>query len=108
MTCNEVESLVDFFAEVTVTCGTDVVSQGETADFMYVVESGYLSVNIETDGVISKKRTDLGPSYFFGELAILYDCPRGATVTALSDCVLWQIHRSHLDLTSDVRISVHL
>lgn len=104
---DELDSLVDLFAEVTVATGVDVVRQGDRADFMYIIESGTLSVSIETDDVVTRKRRELGRGDYFGELAILYDCPRAATVTATSECVLWQLHRKHAVRSSEVRISVN-
>ncbi|EEC16533.1 cGMP-dependent protein kinase, putative [Ixodes scapularis] len=41
----------------------------------------------------SKFLCTLGPGKVFGELAILYNCTRTATVKAISDCKLWAIER---------------
>ncbi|KAK7004008.1 cGMP-dependent protein kinase 1, partial [Biomphalaria glabrata] len=37
--------------------------------------------------------TLMGPGKVFGELAILYNCTRTATVKALTNCRLWAIDR---------------
>merc|ERR1712134_222010 len=37
---------------------------------------------------------DLGPGTLFGELAILYNCRRTATITSKSDIVVWCLERS--------------
>ena len=36
----------------------------------------------------------MGPGRVFGELAILYNCTRTASVRALSDCIMWVLDRS--------------
>jgi cAMP-dependent protein kinase regulator len=35
-----------------------------------------------------------GPGDSFGELALLYDAPRAATIKASTDCILWTMDRS--------------
>ena len=39
------------------------------------------------------KVTDYGPNGSFGELALMYNAPRAATVVATKDCVLWALDR---------------
>jgi hypothetical protein len=57
--------------------GTVVVEQGETGDEYYLVGDGRLAVTI--DGMLIR---ELGPGTSFGEIALLRDVPRTATVTA--------------------------
>ena len=57
--------------------GAAVVSQGERGDRYYVVDEGELDVRVDGDLV-----TRLTPGEGFGELALLHDAPRAATVVA--------------------------
>jgi CRP-like cAMP-binding protein/Zn-dependent protease len=67
----------------------DVVKAGERGDAYYVVGSGHLSV-IEDDRVIR----DLGPGDYFGEVALLLDVPRTATVRTRTPARLFTIDRA--------------
>lgn len=73
---------------LTVTAGTTIVRQGDAGDRFYVVESGRLSVSV--DGVVTRT---LGPGDFFGEIALLRDVPRTATVAAESEAQLQTLGR---------------
>jgi cAMP-dependent protein kinase regulator len=57
------------------------------------VRSGRLQV-IAEDGAV---KGTIIPGEGFGELALLDRRPRGATVRALADCVLWSLDRGHFE-----------
>ncbi len=63
--------------EVEVTAGTDVVSEGTAGHEFYLILDG--SATVKRRG---RKVATLGPSQYFGELAILDKGVRTATVTA--------------------------
>ncbi len=70
------ESLKDrFFA-----AGTTIVQEGTSGLGFFVIEAGKASVNVGGHEV----RT-LGPGDHFGEIALIAETPRTATITALSD-----------------------
>jgi CRP-like cAMP-binding protein len=70
--------------------GEVVIRQGEIGDRFYVVESGRFDV--EVDGA---QRAELGLGDFFGEIALLRDVPRTATVTAGESGVLLSLSRDY-------------
>ena len=75
--------------EILDVAAADVVTyQGEYGDSFYVVEAGTLEVFVDGHKVRS-----LGPNDFFGELALLDDIPRRATVRAATDCQLGVLPR---------------
>merc|ERR1719262_2021268 len=69
-----------------------VINQGDSGDFLFVIESGILDCIIKVDGADKVVKTcEAGD--VFGELALLYNCPRAASVEATEKCVLWQLDR---------------
>jgi CRP-like cAMP-binding protein len=73
----------------TLPAGTDVIVQDDvTADRFYVVISGELDVF--KDGVKVFHYTDGG---VFGELALMYNMPRAATVRTGTEVKLWWVDR---------------
>jgi hypothetical protein len=71
-----------------VPAGTVVVSEGESGDTFYVVVDGLFDVT--SHGL--PLRT-LAPGDFFGEIALLRDAPRTATVSASTDAEVLAIRR---------------
>ena len=67
--------------------GDVVIRAGERGDSFYIVEAGELEITAE--GL----RTIVDDGGYFGEIALLRDVPRTATVTALADSHLYVLHR---------------
>ena len=74
---------------VSVPAGEVVVREGDPADRFFVIRTGEVEV---TQGGALLRRENAGD--FFGEIGLLRDVPRTATVTALSDTTLWALERS--------------
>ncbi|KAL7746355.1 hypothetical protein RI367_008285 [Sorochytrium milnesiophthora] len=84
--------VVDAMAEKQVRTGESIIKQGGVGDYFYVVETGAFDVFVSRNGTEAKV-TDYGPGGSFGELALMYNAPRAATVTATTDSVLWALDR---------------
>lgn len=78
--------------EVTTEPKQRVINQGDQGDFLFVIEVGKLDCIIKVDGSEKVVKT-CEPGDVFGELALLYNCNRAATVEAQEKCVLWQLDR---------------
>jgi CRP-like cAMP-binding protein len=75
---------------VTPAPGEAVVTQGEPGERFYLIADG--KVRVEVDGVVRRTHAE---GECFGEIALLNDVPRTATVSALEGCRLLALDRDH-------------
>jgi len=90
--------LIDAMFEKKCKAGDEIISQGDKGDYFYVVESGLYEVwksdNLKNPSLNSKKVFQYNEKGAFGELALMYNAPRAATVKAMKNGVLWAVDRS--------------
>lgn len=86
-----VYEVIDAMASMSVEVGTDVITQGKDGDNFYIVEEGHLDVYVKRGDSDPFKVLELGSGGMFGELALLYNAPRAATVTATTAAKLWYL-----------------
>ena len=97
------EQLAHALQEVRVAAGDVVIREGDDAKGFFVIESGLVEVT-QGDRVLRRE----GPGEFFGEIGLLRDVPRTATVTAVEDTVLRSLDRhSFLGAVSGHRDARH-
>jgi putative peptide zinc metalloprotease protein len=72
--------------------GEDVIRQGEVGDAFFAIGSG--RVEVLRDG---RSVRNLGPGEFFGEVALLEDVPRTATVRTLTPVRVFRLEREGFD-----------
>ena len=82
----ELEGLARALEPVHVTPGTTVIREGEAGDRFYAIATGELQVTKNGHDVKLLRRGD-----GFGEIALIEDVPRTATVTATTDAELFSL-----------------
>ncbi|CCH60976.1 hypothetical protein TBLA_0D04800 [Henningerozyma blattae CBS 6284] len=80
--------VINSLKEEKVNAGTEIIKQGDEGDYFYIVENG--TVDFYVNGT---KVNSSGPGSSFGELALMYNSPRAATVVATTPCILWALDR---------------
>ncbi|CZT21104.1 related to cAMP-dependent protein kinase regulatory subunit [Ramularia collo-cygni] len=77
-----------------------VIVQGDAGDYFYIVESGSFDIYVSKTGKVEhgangmgNKVASPGPGSSFGELALMYNAPRAATVVSTEPSILWQLDR---------------
>jgi hypothetical protein len=84
------EQLATRLAPVHASAGDEVIRRGDHGDRFYVVDKGEVEILIE--GEPSRRE---GEGSYFGEIALLRDVPRTATVRAATDTELFALDREH-------------
>jgi CRP-like cAMP-binding protein len=81
-----------------------IVRQGEPGDEFFIIEDGRVQVELDDASETGEPvpLAQLGPGDYFGELALLTDAPRNATVVALTDCALLSMTREAFERFLDV------
>lgn len=80
------------------TKGIKVITQGDVGDYFYVVEKGSFDIYVNPalkvepgpEGM-GKRVASIGPGGSFGELALMYNSPRAATVISTEPSTLWAL-----------------
>ncbi|XP_051897035.1 cGMP-dependent protein kinase 1-like isoform X2 [Pristis pectinata] len=85
---SQIQEIVDCMYPVEYTKDSCIIKEGDVGSMVYVMEEGKVEVTKE-----DVKLCTMAPGKVFGELAILYNCTRTATVKALTNIKLWAIDR---------------
>mmetsp|Transcript_21793 Transcript_21793/g.28216 ORF Transcript_21793/g.28216 Transcript_21793/m.28216 type:complete len:852 (+) Transcript_21793:138-2693(+) len=85
---NRVEIILDTMKCERLPTEQFLMRQGEDGDTMYIIQSGTLEVLIDDKLVRIINEGDT-----VGELALLYNAPRSASVRATTPCTLWSVKR---------------
>lgn len=90
----QMQDVLDAMFEKTVKAGEYVIKQGDDGDNFYVIGRGIFDAYVSTEpGGEPKRVHTYDGSGSFGELALLYNMPRAATIQAASEGALWGMDR---------------
>jgi cAMP-dependent protein kinase regulator len=87
-------TVLDAFEERKYVKGDYVIKQGDQGDVLFLIESGTLNCY----KTFKKEEGDkflkvYNPGEAFGELSLLYNAPRAASIIANEDCICWALDR---------------
>jgi cAMP-dependent protein kinase regulator len=87
-------TVIDAMEEKRFKAGDSIIRQGESGDVLYLIEEGLLDCykKFKKDDEDKYLKT-YNPGEAFGELALLYNAPRAATIKAKTDSILWALDR---------------
>ena len=78
--------------------GSTIIKEGDDGQELYILGEGKAKCFKKFDGQDRFLR-DYDPGDVFGELALLYNAPRAATITAEEDCRLFSLSREAFNCT---------
>ncbi len=87
LTPQEVDWMLVKWKKKNISESTVIIKEGTTGDEMFIIDSGRVEVYL-TRGDVVLLLSELQEASFFGEMALLTDKPRSATVKAQTDCRL--------------------
>ncbi|MGH2686449.1 MAG: cyclic nucleotide-binding domain-containing protein, partial [Actinomycetota bacterium] len=92
LNASQLSELLQHGEWVNVAPGETLIRQGEVGDAFYAIASGQVEVLVDR-----KVTATLGPGSYFGEVALLMDVPRTATVRALTPGRAYRLDRDGFD-----------
>jgi CRP/FNR family cyclic AMP-dependent transcriptional regulator len=106
----ELEQLLSRTQSRTFPAGAVIIQEGEVGDSLFIMVSGEVEItkrltlvldeDTPKERVMSRLKAENG--VYFGEMTLLESEARSATVTALTDCTLLELHqKDFLDLIHD-------
>ncbi|UYV73117.1 PRKAR2B [Cordylochernes scorpioides] len=90
---DQMEQVLNSMEKKEVQAGDIVIRQGDNGDYFYVIMTGLYDVTTTKPNGKTEKINTFDNGGSFGELALLYNQPRAATVTAVTDGILWAMSR---------------
>ncbi|AFZ79397.1 cAMP-dependent protein kinase type I-beta regulatory subunit, putative [Theileria equi strain WA] len=90
----DLDVLVKAFDFQNASAGDVIIKQGDDGDKLFIIESGsadFTKKSLHSEEV--KFLCTMDDGQYFGELALMYNTPRAATVVAKTDMRLWTLDR---------------
>jgi ATP-binding cassette, subfamily B, bacterial len=87
--------LAGWFVTERFDSGRAIIRQGEAGDRLYIIARGTVEVVVEDAASHRKQLAKLTDGDYFGEIALLSDEPRNATVEAVGPCVCLSLQREY-------------
>jgi len=89
MSPREMKTMIAAFEKVHVPNDDVIIQQGDQGDYFYVLLHGQVRFEVNGKEVGTAKR-----GHCFGELSLLYTCPRAASAIAITNCTLFRVDQT--------------
>ncbi len=94
LTREQYETFRDRFTLKQFRAGDTVLSEGDLAETFYFIRSGELTASRLSSDRQEKVLKVLGPGELFGEVGLLQDIPRIATIKAITDAQIYELSKA--------------
>jgi CRP-like cAMP-binding protein len=94
LSVDEIAEVVASGERVEIKTGDWICSEGDPADYFYILEIGAVTVHKS----VSDRKVEVGrltAKAGFGEMGIVTNQPRSASILAIEDGVVWRVAREH-------------
>jgi putative ABC transport system ATP-binding protein len=95
MSPSDLTDIAQKMSEENFEADAKIIRQGEVGDKFYVIAKGVAQIVIESSGGGTRTPASLGEGSFFGEVALLRDQPRNATVQAVEPVIAYTLSKQH-------------
>lgn len=107
LTEEELKKVVSITKEERFGKGQLIFRKDEMGDSLYLVLEGAVRISLEVDDTV-ETLTVLDRGFHFGEMALIDDAPRSATVEALDDTKLLRIRKSSFERLLENNIDIEI
>ncbi len=90
---SELSSLLAGFEKANMVKGEVMITEGKTGEIFYIIDTGAVGIYLKRK-LMDKQIATLGAGEFFGEMSLISDEPRSASVICEDDGVVFTLLRS--------------
>ena len=90
---DDINIVIDAMEEIVTTPGQDVIIEGEQGDTLFIIQEGEFDCYKVINGTQTYLKT-YKPGEFFGELALMYNAPRAASIKSKDDGKVFGLDRT--------------
>lgn len=107
---SDIEKITKVVQKGTIPAGTEFFKEGDMGDAFYVLTQGEVEVSKIVDGkkVILSNIKSTDDNNFFGEMALIEDLPRNATIVSKTECEILEIEKKNFDMLLKINSFVSL
>ena len=113
MTIGQIEKVLPYVMLFSYEKDDVVCKQGDNGDSFFMIKQGRVDVSITSGFIFRRDKviSTLGPREFFGEMSLISDCVRNATVVCVEPCLIFVLSKRDfsymLSMNPDFRREVY-